>query len=556
MTPTVTQSVLVYDRIAQNRRKTVFLVAIAILSIVPFIAGLSYLAAQWTLSQLGHHVISSDIDERLQKSLAAQPPPGSVRTEYDSAVEREIEADLAKIHRTRVENEILQWKVTIVFAFGLMGVLGLMFWSLASSPTSQVLAMCGARPAGPAEAEAKRLLENLSIGAGLPVPKLYVIDSPVPNAFAAGMDPSRSVVAVTHGLLALLEHRELEGVLAHEMSHIGNRDTRLNTIVTSIAIFLRLPYLMRQRYLQARRQSTNTWSPAGGRFRVPYTLALAPIYVYVFFIAPVLAAAIRAAISRSREFQADADAALLTRYPEGLLRALAKIRGCGSALPGANGLISHLYFSDPAQVEGLMSLFRGNVLATHPPIETRINRLMEFNGGVPISVLEEAARVGRDFGRDHPALKTPGTADSMGQDELSVLTTGSPMGRVHRLLGDATVYDQPDLKSAPLARLKTGDLVVVFDDPGKFRQILTHNQTFGYMVRSVKLHKMDMLPAEIHDPKTREAAMAKPLPTQETVVAHKDSIAGLTYTQLAITAAFAVVVFAGIFIVLTNFSGN
>src|SRR5579871_1562541 len=141
MTPTVTQSVLVYDRIAQNRRKTVFLVAIAILSIVPFIAGLSYLAAQWTLSQLGHHVISSDIDERLQKSLAAQPPPGSVRTEYDSAVEREIEADLAKIHRTRVENEILQWKVTIVFAFGLMGVLGLMFWSLASSPTSQVLAM-------------------------------------------------------------------------------------------------------------------------------------------------------------------------------------------------------------------------------------------------------------------------------------------------------------------------------------------------------------------------------------------------------------------------------
>ena len=119
---------------------------------------------------------------------------------------RAITAQATKMEQQREENDRLRWKVTLVFALGITGVLGLLFWSLASSPTSQVLAMCGARPAGPAEEPAKRLLENLSIGAGLPVPKLYVIDTPVPNAFAAGMDPSRSVVAVTQGLLALLDH--------------------------------------------------------------------------------------------------------------------------------------------------------------------------------------------------------------------------------------------------------------------------------------------------------------------------------------------------------------
>jgi hypothetical protein len=161
--------------------------------------------------------------------------------------------------------------------------------------------------------------------------------------------------------------------------------------------------------------------------------------VYVFFIAPFLAAVVRAAISRSREFQADADAALLTRYPEGLLRALAKIRGAGSAVAGPSAVISHLYFSDPSKAEGLMSLFRGNMLATHPPIEVRLNRLMEFNGGVPLSVLQAAAKVGADFARDHPALKAAGTADTMAQDELAVLTTGTPMGRVFRVLSQTSL---------------------------------------------------------------------------------------------------------------------
>src|SRR6185295_2304692 len=105
--------------------------------------------------------------------------------------------------------------------------LGLLFWGLASAPTANLLGMCGARPAENPESEAKRILENLAIGAGLPPPKLYVIESSTPNVFSAGADPARSVVAVTRGLLSLLDARELESVLAHELSHIGNRDTRL-----------------------------------------------------------------------------------------------------------------------------------------------------------------------------------------------------------------------------------------------------------------------------------------------------------------------------------------
>ena len=561
MAPTVTEPVLVYDRIAQNRRKTIFLVVIAILMIIPFIGGIGFGLAEYTVSRFGRRPMSQAQMDSLRQTLSSTRVPGEIRTEYDSAVEREVEADIAKMTQRQEENENLRWRLTTLFSVATTAILGLLFWSLASSPTSQVLAMCGARPAGPSEAEAKRLLENLSIGAGLPPPKLYVIDTPVPNAFAAGMEPSRSVVAVTHGLLALLDRRELEGVLAHELSHIGNRDTRLNTVVTSIVLFMRLPYLMRQRSIQARRHAGAQWSPVGSsRYRNPLTLLAAPVYLYVFFIAPFLAAVVRAAISRSREFQADADAALLTRYPEGLLRALAKIRGAGSAVAGPSAVISHLYFSDPSTPSGLMNMFRGNMLATHPPIETRLNRLMEFNGGVPLSVLQAAAKVGADFARDHPALQAAGTGVTTAQDELAVLTTGNPLGRVFRVLSQTSLYDQPDLRSPTVARVNEGALVVVFDNPGKFKQVLTHDEIFGYMPGSVKMQRVDMLPAEIHDPAARAAAQAAQVSAtavaQARAQAPGSGTGGLTPAQIAIAAVFCVVVFGGVLLALMKFGGN
>lgn len=550
------QPVLVYDRISQNRRKTLLLVAVAILSLIPFVGGISYSAAVWTVSRFGHHSISQSQEQRLFSQLRSHSTVG--QSEEDREIEREVTANIQKMRQGREEDEQLLWRLMVVFGITSTAVLGLLFWSMASSPTSQVLAMCGARPAGSTENEAKRLLENLAIGAGLPPPRLYVIDSPVPNAFAAGIDPARSVVAVTQGLLTLLDHRELEGVLAHELSHIGNRDTRLNTVVTAIVLFMRLPYLMRQKSIRARRlaRSQGRTVPKQGN---PVRFLVFPVYIYVFFVAPFVAVVIRAAISRGREFLADADAALLTRYPEGLLRALAKIRGAGSVVSGPNALISHLYFSDPSEPNMFMGLFRGNLLATHPPIEQRINRLTEFNGGVPMSVLEAAARVGVEYAKAHPAttVQTPGTADTMGKDELSVLTAGTPMGRVHRVMTPTRLYDQPNLKSCAIANIAAGALVVVFDDPGKFRQVLTHNDIFGYMPLSVKLKRVDMLPAEIHDESARAALDAREASAQVVVAPPASGGGGgLTQKQIAITAVFGIALFAGIFLVLIKFGGS
>jgi heat shock protein HtpX len=407
--------------------------------------------------------------------------------------------------------------------------------------------------------EAKRLLENLAIGAGLPTPRLYVIDTAALNAFAAGVDPRRSVVAVTSGILGLLDRRELEGVLAHELSHIGNRDTRLNTIVASIALFLRLPHLLRQQGRRRRNQAGDSpiYYP---RFRM-YRWALSPVYIYIFIIAPVLAAAIRAAISRSREFLADADAALLTRYPEGLIRALSKIRGAGSVVSGSNPAVSHLYFADPSAAGSGLGLLTGNLLATHPPIDQRINRLVEFNGGAPVSVVENAIRAGREFTRDHPTIEGHNLLDNVTKDELSVITMGSPMGRVFQVVGakeSVPLYDRADFGSPVIARVSSGDLLIVFDDPGRFRQVINHNQTFGYIPLSVKLRRVDMMPAEIHDPAARAAFLAAQATarTDAAVTAPAASASGLTPTQIKVAFIFAVAVFLCGLLVLVVLPGK
>jgi len=574
MAPTVSQSVLVYDRIAQNRVKTVLLVLVAVGSIVPFVALLSYGAADFVDANFVSHTHRSASREPApHRSL--MPQPGEMTYEVD----REWQGQSDDLNRTRrqeqVENEQLKLRIMAGVALSLSAVLGLLFWGLASSTASQVLALSGARLPARDEAEAKRLLENLAIGAGLRPPRLYVIDSPTPNAFAAGMNPARSVVAVTTGLIALLDHRELEGVLAHEISHIGNRDTRLNTVVASIALFLRLPHLLRRRTKERGKKAGYQWGAQRPRFRLRYTLALIPVYVYVFFIAPFLAAVIRASISRSREFLADADAALLTRFPEGLLRALAKIRGAGSIVAGSNPVISHLYFADPSPAATGLKLFTGNLLATHPPIQQRIERLSEFNGGhVPASVIETAMRTGQDFGRDHPPLASIGLTDTVSQDELSVLTLGSPMGRVYRALSATPLYDQNNSRSAVLAKVPAGALLVVFDDPGKFRQVLTANQTFGYIPATVKLKRLDMLPAEVFETATQPAQSAQapapdagaanvyvqahelgtgytapPAPAPRAVVGPKPK-AGLTGAQIAFVAGFFVISVASILLIM------
>jgi heat shock protein HtpX len=364
-------------------------------------------------------------------------------------------------------------------------------WGFFSAQTPKLLGAYGARLAPP---ETQRILENLSIGAGLPKPKLFVIGIAAPNAFAVGGDPAHSIIGVTQGLLDLLDHRELEGVLAHELSHIGNRDTRLNATVAALSLFLQLPRILRQRRVSIEEQTRLGAVPSPvNPFGVILLVLLSPVFLYFFLVAPLVAALIRSAISRDREFLADADAALLTRYPEGLIRALAKIQGAGSRV-GASPAVAHFYFAGAVAPE--TALF-----TTHPPVEQRIARLAEIEGGVPAAVIEAAVEDGARFAREHLPAAQAALAEPAVQDELSVVNMGNVMGGVHRLVGSpATLYDRPNVHSAVLAQIPVGSLLVVFDDPGPFRQVLTADRTFGYVPLPVHLEAVDMLPAELLEP--------------------------------------------------------
>jgi heat shock protein HtpX len=561
----MTQPVLVYTRIAHNRLKTWLLMAFAILSIIPFVLAVSYGVSTIIISETGGRAhVEREREIRMHKEMAdLSLEVGGEHTDEIRAKEMDVRRE---DERALVEDREIHVKLMEVVSLALLAVLGLLFWGISSSPTSRVLSLTGARPADAPEAKCKRLLENLSIGAGLPTPRLYVIESSSPNAFAAGTNPRHSVVVVTRGLLLLMDQRELEGVLAHELSHIANQDTRLNTIVAAIVLFLRLPYLLRKRQKRG-----GYGNPIYRRFRL-YRLALSPLYLYIFFIAPFLASVIRAAISRGREYLADADAALLTRYPEGLMRALAKIRGAGSALSSSNPVVSHFYFGDPRPSNFSFGLFRVNLLATHPPIDQRILSLVQFHGGVPASVIETAIKAGQQFTKDHPEIAENDFAPVSASDELSVLTASNTMGRVCRVVNlskPAPLYDRADPRSPIMARVKNGDLLVVFDDPGKYRQVITSDQTFGYLPHSVKLQKTDLFPNEVYGTKSQLATATPAIePAQAQAPAPSPAVAlpatvpepimvgGLTAQQLGIAVAVLLGVFAVMVMALMLFGGK
>jgi heat shock protein HtpX len=555
----IPQRVLVYDRISQNRTKTVFLVAIALLSIVPFLGAMGWGAYK----ALGYLFAYSEYQgpfARMQNVLDKLPntPPEKLRKldpDYERlfTAERRLFDDRGsgrisqetfkqEFEHLNQENERLSYEferlvdpegvqrreerqrsdketriwLTAALTLSVAAALGVLFWGLMKSPSMKALAFCGARPAGQSEAEieAKRLLENLAIGAGLPPPKLYVINSVAPNAFAAGMDPGYSTVAVTTGLLRLLDRQELEGVLAHELAHIGNRDTRLSTTVFAITFFLRLPSLLWKGARDQREPRGLTGMRYGfGIERVALRLVGIPVFLYVMFVAPVLAMLIRAAISRGREALADADATLLTRYPEGLLRALAKIAGAGSVVDGSNPIVSHLYFADPSAV-GIgvgVGIFSGNLLSSHPPIEERIARLLEFGATVPPSVIEEAQKAGETYGLDNLSLAQLAAPVKPPEDELTALANAETRSRVFRLLGAApvTLYERDDPKSYVVAQLTPGTLLVGFEYRSKMRQVVTPNQAFGYISRAARLENVAMTPEEAF-----HAAMAPPVTAQ------------------------------------------
>jgi len=256
----------------------------------------------------------------------------------------------------------------------LMGLIISSFSSIMSYFFSDkiVLLTVGARPADKRKYfDFYTAGENMAIAAGIPMPKLYVIPDAAPNAFATGRDPNHAVVCATEGLLGIMDRAELEGVIAHEMSHVKNYDMLVMTVVSVLVgtISLVADWIMRTMWWGGRNRDDDN----NGN-KNPITLIL---LILALIIAPLTATLIQLAISRRREYLADADAALLTRRPMGLASALEKIAGYPIGMKNANTATAHLFISNPFK-KGKKGNWFVNLFSTHPPIEERIKLLREM----------------------------------------------------------------------------------------------------------------------------------------------------------------------------------
>jgi heat shock protein HtpX len=265
----------------------------------------------------------------------------------------------------------MSWILPAAIIFASIQAFASYYWS-----DKITLAISGAREVKKKDSpELYRIVENLSISAGLPMPRVYIIEDFAPNAFATGRDPKHAVVAVTTGLLDKLEKPELEGVIAHEMSHIGNYDIRLMMVVVVLVgvVVLLSDWFLRFTFWGGG-DSDNDSGQLG--------LILGIIGIVLAILSPLFATIIQLSLSRKREFLADADGALLTRYPEGLARALEKISADTQPLARANKATAHLYIANPMsdhRGKGGRGWFSG-LFNTHPPIEERIAKLRSMEG--------------------------------------------------------------------------------------------------------------------------------------------------------------------------------
>lgn len=300
---------------------------------------------------------------------------------------------MASLYSNQSSNVRKTWFLMTVF-FLLIIVLGFVLSYLYGSPTilygavifsvfmnisaywfsdTLVLSMANARPVESRNdyPELWNIVENLSITAGLPMPRLYIIDDPAPNAFATGRNKDHAVIAVTTGILPLLTKSELEGVIAHELSHIGNRDMLVSTVVVVFAGLISIVADIALRFSMYGRGSDEKKNPI-----------LLILGIFAIVLAPLAATIIKLAVSRQREFLADSTGALLTRYPEGLASALQKIANFHQPMRVQRPAIAHLFISDPSgandeseireheEVSWIQKMFM-----THPPINERIERL-------------------------------------------------------------------------------------------------------------------------------------------------------------------------------------
>lgn len=240
-----------------------------------------------------------------------------------------------------------------------------------------VLASTRARPVTPDEQpRLHNIVEGLSIAAGIPKPRVYVVPEVAPNAFATGRNPDHASIAVTDGLLKTMSRVELEGVVGHELAHVVDRDILVGTVVATLAgaVILLSEFFTRSWWWGGFRGRRGGDRGGGGAEAIIFAVG-----IVLLILAPIFAQIIRFSVSRQREYLADAQGALLTRYPPGLASALRKI-GAASGIPmhSANNATAHLWLNQPSRVEGERMGSLERLFSTHPPIEERIRRLEEM----------------------------------------------------------------------------------------------------------------------------------------------------------------------------------
>ena len=468
---------LVHNRIDANRRNTRLLVVCFTVLLLPVVWGVSWLLAWGGVPSFGFQVGS-------RFSLV-----GSWRVNiitFCIAVVLTIPA-FAAVYLTSFFSWFLLWK-------------------------------SGASPLGKEWLELRQVVENLCIGAGLTPPTLYVTTSEVPNAFAVGCAHNQASLVVSKGLLTLLDRRELSAVVAHELSHIANRDTDLSTLLAAFASVARLP----QRMFMAVSSIPPLFGTAGATITgvtlggllvylvmimsdpdlVWFQLAvLMLIPSYLFLLAPLMIAFVRKTISHERELLADADAALLTRDPEGLALALAKVSAAVGALVSSDPAFAHMFFIDPTPPPSF-SWVRG-IFPTHPSPDERIDLLRRMGDGI-VEDLGAASEAGVNYRGEMllrqyapPKLRVAArdAIDSPEPPAPTVRRTGDSAKPVHaltsqwktgsrfQLIDDETpLYEKPDGWSIVLQRLPPGLVVTFMGFEGNFARVRTEH-TEGYIAR-------------------------------------------------------------------------
>jgi heat shock protein HtpX len=293
---------------------------------------------------------------------------------------------------------ILLFVVAIAFT-GLIGyAIGYIFWnggtagvviavvlaavlSLSSYFAGDRLVLASTRAREVTAGEEPRLhnvVEGLAIAAGVPKPRVYVVPEQAPNAFATGRNPEHSSVAVTQGLLDIMNRVELEGVIGHEMSHVLDRDILIGTVVATVvgAAVLMSEFFMRSWFWSGGRMGRR--DDGGGGNAGVVALVLFAVGIVLLIIAPIAGQLIKLSVSRNREYLADAQGVLLTRYPPGLIAALEKIRDAPHAMRAANNATAHLWLEQPSRVPGEGKGTMEKLFSTHPPIQDRIDRLRDM----------------------------------------------------------------------------------------------------------------------------------------------------------------------------------